>query len=774
MMITKEIEVTGIVQGIGFRPFVARIAEQALVSGTVENVEGDVYIVVSGTVQQVGLFEKLLIQQMPERAIVEGIQTKEVPFREFPSFTILTKTHSTKAKRKRVPLVIPDLPLCKKCEEEVLDKKNRRYQYPFISCVDCGPRYSILKELPYDRETTVMDVFPMCPECKKEYTDKTDRRRHAQTISCKCCGPRLHFQNMEGDAALQASIDFIKRGGILAIKDIGGYHLTCLAGAIDSVKELRILKNREEKPFAVMFEDVSQLRQYAQVSKEEEECLYDSSRPVVLVRKRKNISFFDEICKNSMDIGAMVPGNALQLLLVKECGPLVMTSANRSGEPMIIKDAKMAEWVASCGRDWFSYAWHEREILMPLDDSIFRVIKGRKQVLRRGRGLVPQPVELVLDKEPVAETSFCAGGDLKAGFAFLDGNKAYLSQHLGDLEDMESSDLYDSQIEHMKNIFGFEPENYVVDAHPGYYSRQKFKQEKQLELQHHKSHVLSVVMEHGLKTPVFGVSFDGTGYGDDGTIWGAEFFYYSENSLQHIGKIEPINLTGADSAMKDTNLCLMSYIASFSDEKMEKWLQTHGMDMEKYAYIKKAQKHKINTVQASSMGRLFDGVSALLGVCDWNTYEGQAACQLEYLAAQTDEGYPLKIAVEEKEEGIFGDIYPMFAEIMSAINTGVPVENIARGFMSAIVNYIEDTFMCFIKNGKTCEQMVLSGGTFLNRIILEQVIERMEKRGVKVYVNEQVPSGDGGICLGQCGIFTLGFGLEADYVCSSTGQGNEN
>ena len=736
------------VQGIGYRPFVAEKAVQFGLRGRVINAGGLVVVTATATEEALASFTSFLQDNYPDGCVIIDISHVEVKYVDFQFFSIEESVYELQ--KGWIPQIPPDIPVCDRCAAEMRDSSNRRYRYPFISCASCGPRYSIMDKLPYDRCNTAMDDFLMCESCKKEYTQKGGIRRHAQTISCKDCGPQLHFNNAGekgegriGESGFDEGTGLLKRGGIVAVKDIGGYHLACLPWNADAVSELRRMKDREKKPFAVMFPNVDEIRKYCQVSDMEEKILKSIARPIVLLKKKEQASAMDQgVCGNSPYIGAMIPCNPLQIMLMEECGPLIMTSANSSGMPIIISDEEMNDWLktkpVSCGS---GILWNERDIRIPLDDSVIKIVAGRQQVFRRARGMVPLPIKLNAN---ATEQIFAAGGDLKACFCFAGDGVAYLSQYLGDIEEEGAERLYRYNYRRIKSLFGFKPEKFAADAHPLYRSAKIAEQIAEgtevIRLQHHRCHAASVIAEHGLEGSIIGVAFDGTGYGDDGTIWGSEIFLCGDDKdYKRIAHLKPLKLIGGNEGARNCQTMLCAYMDQAG---------IHGDD-ETAKTVAAALKNDINTVTSTSMGRLFDAVSALLGVCRYNDYEGEAPIELENEAMKSEEPYPLNFEIEDDGESIIGNPLPLIYNIVEARSKGAVVCDLAMGFHMAVADFVAETCRRLRKRDDSFDQVVLSGGTFQNRILLERVVELLEADGFSVYFNESVPPGDGGICLGQ-------------------------
>ena len=786
-MLTKKITIRGLVQGIGYRPFVAETAERCSVTGWVRNTNGIVTILVSGSFQNIGQFLGSLKTSQPEGARVDEIICEDVPVQEFRVFSIIESEEQKNV--SDLPFIPADLPTCEDCVRELHDQGNRRYRHPFISCTACGPRYSIIEKLPYDRENISMKKFPLCEACSFEYQKPGDVRRHAQTIACPDCGPKLMYsqiwpaitdteaddrctdrqlkknnrrQDSIGNQALTEALRCLKEGGIVAVKDIGGYHLACTPFSEETVQQLRRLKGREKKPFAVMFPDLEAIKDFCEINTAEEKLLFSAPRPIVLLHKKKDGKHLAEnVCGSSPDIGAMLPCNPVQILLTEELGPLIMTSANASGELLILENQKMMDWMEQrknvCGIP-LGILSHDRPILTPLDDSVVRIVSGRTQIFRRARGYVPNPVSLAVN-HPI----FAAGGDLKASFCYTGCGRAYMSQYLGDLEEEECFLAYQKEMERMQKLFGFSPTYFACDLHPGYWSGKSLKNgniPKLYHIQHHEAHAASVIAEHDLTGQILCFAFDGTGYGRDRTIWGSEAFIWNGSRMERFAHLRPVCLIGGNEGAKNADTILYSYLASLPAETRS-YPGAHPdlfpwFDDQQCRIVEKAIQCRINTVESSSMGRLFDAVSAILDICHYNSYEGESAIELENLAVTAGSGYPLHIkgSVGDRME-FLGDTEPLFRGIIEAIKRGVPKGEIARGFLTAVSDFIceiceqAETVVENAESRKNVKQIALSGGTFQNRILLEQTICHLEEKGYLVYINEQVPPGDGGICLGQ-------------------------
>ena len=792
-----KITVTGLVQGIGFRPFVAELAEELKLAGQVKNLGGIVEIIVSGDKQAVDTFIHRLYFVGGKEACLEedGLATPmelpggridrleiaEISDDEWQdssnAFTIVESGEGRESKR----FLPVDLPTCDRCVAEMHDKNNRRYRYPFISCTACGPRFSIQKAVPYDRETITMVDFPMCDICTEEYIQKGNIRRHAQTIACKECGPKLRYvsakektkateqtvtdflQIADEQQAISEAVCALKNEKIGAIKDIGGYHFAFSPFSSRAAQRLREFKNRDKKPFAVMFLNLEEVKKYCEVSEKEAAILTSSARPIVLLKKKKD--FVPEICGESDRIGALLPCNPLQILLLEETGPLVMTSGNRGGEPIIISEDEMLQHIGN-GIDFC--LTHDREILTPLDDSIYQVneyeskwaevsnVEPVVQLIRRARGLVPEPIALTRN---LSKDTFAAGGDLKAAFALGRDELVYMSQYFGDLEDVRCMESRQKGIDRMENLLEICPEITAGDLHPAYVSSQN----TEYKIQHHHAHIASVIAEHGLNGKVLGIACDGTGFGTDGTIWGSEFLLCEDEKMNRVGHFSSVKLVGGDASAKQADMTLHSYMLN----AREKGLPVEGYfsGKEEYKLQEMAWKQNINTAYSSSMGRLFDATAALLDICHYNSYEGECAIKLEQAA---HEG---KQQLEQAEKTI-GDAYRVLGADCRKEDAAWQVDSekllvdlyqlketyskeiLAYLFHLAVSNAIVENAIYICKENDV-NQIALSGGTFINRILLREVTTGLSQNGLKVYTNEKVPCGDGGIALGQMYLMTF-------------------
>ncbi len=743
-MKTYEFTVSGLVQGIGYRPYIAKMFSEMGICGTVRNSGGIVKIEMTVSEKAVEDIIHRLYVSFPEGACPESVTAEEKPYREFDGF-VITESNDESI----VPVLPADISICKNCINELRDKGNRRYRYPFISCASCGPRYTIMYKTPYDRANTTMAEFDMCKSCREEYEKMSDRRMYAQTNSCPDCGPELIFRDEKGNVsygkqAYKEAVNYLKSGRAIAVKDIGGYHIAADAKIKAAVAEVRKIKNREKKPFAIMVKDVKTAEKYGVISDDEKALLEDTSRPIVLVRA-KEPGLCEEVMTGSPYAGIMLPSNGLQYMLAAEFETLVMTSANLSGEPIIIDDDEML------GFSKIGVLYNNRKILTPVDDSIMAIVCDRKQTLRRGRGVVPLPIETEISGNGVA-----FGADMKGVFAFLDEKRIFLSQSFGDLSHERVKNEYDRGMAYMKKAFSFREGFKAYDAHPLYVSSEKSGRDG-VEIYHHRAHGAAVAAEFCIKEDVIMFCFDGTGLGENGSMWGSEVFFGRPESAKRISHLKEIKLAGGDSASKKAGICFASYMAGEKEDFSALYELNNressgddGLDFGESdgRIVSKAVENNFGVVYSSSMGRLFDAAAFAIGICGENKYEGQCACELEYAAAQTEEVYELHLKLYEDEDGfITADAVELLKDIVRARLEGVPKSKLARGFIYGISEWVA----CITR--KTAEPGVCSvlfgGGCFANRILLERCVNMLEEDGYRCFFNREIPPGDDGIAAGQ-------------------------
>lgn len=796
-MKTIKIKIWGVVQGVGFRPFVVKLADHYGIKGEVLNIGGLVEIVLTDTHSRIQTFLEALRREKPLPAEIIHIRSEEVEYREFSDFAILKSDEGD----DEVAMIPADLSICSDCLAEMKDEENPRYMHPFISCMACGPRYTITDRIPYDRENTSMVEFPMCDFCHGEYIDRHDRRYHAQTISCHDCGPMLEYRLSEnkenldatsvGNIGLKASqkimdkavrpllvaTSLILKGKIIALKGVGGYNFICSPFNENAVKDLRLLKIREEKPFAVMFLNVEQIKEYCHVGNEEEALLISSAKPIVLLERKQFDSglkgtkkkICQEAYKTSRYIGAFLPSMGVQHLLIDMCGPLIMTSANLSDMPIIKDDEEMFGVLESidCKQDEENLLagvfYNKRKINLRLDDSVTRVIDEHPQMIRRSKGYAPIPL-YVSNKLNRNDMIFGTGGQLKSSFSLSKGPFVYISQYFGDLDSREACQVYEENVSRMENLFRIKPKLVVCDYHPLYYTTkfaEQYSKDRGIEIlkvQHHHAHVASVMAEHDLQEPVIGVSFDGTGYGTDGAIWGGEVLICKDSGFERIAHLEYISMLGGDSSMKEGWKSAFSYLHHYrnQDKLRGKPFELHEPNDIRWSIVKAGLDNNINAIQSSSMGRLFDAIAALTGIHNTNRYEGECAVMLENAATEairkgleplrmnfeimsdeTDNGHEMLISARQ-----------IFTITEKASLAGVDNCRLALGFHFAVADLILN--VCEkIRQQSGLNTVALTGGVFQNNIIMERTLDLLRTNNFSVYYNISVGPNDGGICLGQ-------------------------
>lgn len=731
---TKKIRIFGMVQGVGFRPLVFRLAVKYGINGFVRNTGGIVEITAQAPERRISEFLLELKENGSEVYEIVNLEVQEIGSDEFREFQILDSGEDLE-----VSIIPPDLPVCRTCQKELETGSDRRYQNPFISCTACGPRYTILEALPYDRHTTSMSNFPMCKECTKEYTDIRSRRFHAQTISCNDCGPYLILNQLKDKAALEEAVTIIKNGGILAVKGIGGFHFVCSPFLEETVLNLRRLKGREEKPFAVMFADIDSAAEYCMISKEERDLLLSKARPIVLLY-RKNKPMAEAVNRGEIYWGVFLPYTPLQILLTKNCGPLIMTSGNQSGRP-IIKDEDKIQNIHSPYLSGVLY--NKRKIVRSVDDSVAKIIDQKPQLIRRSRGYVPYPIYISGGKKDTE--IFAAGGDLKAAFCFCRKGSAVVSQYFGDLEEVSVMEEYKSSCRDLARLFHMDPKLVVCDLHPNYHSA-LFANTlglPVLKVQHHHAHIASVMAEQDLNGPVIGVAFDGTGYGCDGNIWGGEFLVCGGAEFNRAAHLMYTSILGGDRSMRDGKKTAGCFLieAGLSQEIRDDRLEL----------MKAALDYKVNTVLTSSMGRLFDAVSSILGICQENRYEGICAAMLEKEAVMAEKNHIkperlfFQIAIKNKKIEI--DPQPIIRDLIQFRKT-VSAASLALGFHYAVSDMVLQV-CSIIREEQGIYTVALSGGVFQNTLLTNRTLNLLRKNGFYVYINQAVPPNDGSISLGQ-------------------------
>ena len=744
--VAKRLKVNGIVQGVGFRPFVYQLAEHYGLKGEVANTSSGVSIHVEGRPEQVASFETDLAAKSPPLAYIVEISERRETVKQFTDFAITKSV----GKSKRSTLISPDVSVCDDCRAEMLDPGDRRYDYPFINCTNCGPRYTIIDDIPYDRPKTSMRAFKMCPLCQAEYDDPNNRRFHAQPNACANCGPHVslwdnRLNQISTENTIEKTAELLKKGCILAVKGLGGYHLAADAANSEAVKRLRGRKMREEKPFAVMSYDIESILRYALVGPEEEKLLTSIQRPIVLLKKKHPNPIAEDVSPKNKYFGVMLPYTPLHYLLLKYgFTALVMTSGNLSEEPIAIDNEDAFRRLAKIA-DYFLI--HNRDIYLRSDDSIVRYAAGAKRFVRRSRGFVPIPVFLKKEVPPI----LACGAELKNTICVTKRNMAFISQHIGDLENMATYDFFKLTVAHLNRILDIKPEIIACDLHPDYLSTQYAQEQPavhKIQVQHHHAHIVSCMAEHKLEGAVIGLSFDGTGYGTDGAIWGSEILIAEEHDFKRAGHLAYVSMPGSSAAIKEPWRMAVSYLNdAFGDEFRNLDIGAiRKIENKKINIIREMIAKGINSPQTSSLGRLFDGVAAICGIRNRVNFEGQAAMELEMLAEETTES---RYDYEWETDDIICILpAPIIRGIVADVHNRVPVSKISAKFHKTLICLFAE--ICeVIRNRRGLNRVVLSGGCFQNATLLAGLIQALEKRNFQVFSNQQVSSNDGGIALGQ-------------------------
>ncbi|MAE07969.1 MAG: carbamoyltransferase HypF [Bacteroidetes bacterium] len=742
MKTSKTLYINGLVQGIGFRPAIYRMAKMHDLNGTVENNNKGVLINVEGDEKNIKKFIDDIPIRTPVASNIASIKIANKDIFGYEDFQITKSTTLT----NEITEVSPDIGVCDDCLKDIKEHPNR-INYAFTNCTNCGPRFTIIKDLPYDRPNTTMDIFPMCDFCHSEYIDVLDRRFHAQPIACNNCGPTyiLYYKGeIISDIAtvISTSCKLIDDGKILAIKGLGGYHLSCDANNENSINNLRIAKSREGKPFAIMFKNIKSVQEHLYISKEEEELLTSWRKPIVLLKLKKSISPSLSIGLNT--IGVMLPYMPFHSMLFErlKTKSIVLTSGNISDEPIIISNEEALSTLGSISDAVVTY---NREIYNRTDDSVTKVINKIPRMIRRSRSYAPSPMLLSLQTEGI----FAGGAELVNCFCIGKGNQAIMSQHIGDLKNLETLEFYEESVVRFSGLFRFKPQLAAMDMHPDYLSSRYVEQMHipVTKVQHHHAHIASCMAEHKLDEKVIGVSFDGTGYGDDGNIWGGEFFICDLADYERITHLEYIMQPGGDAVTKDPWRMMTAYLFHyFGKEAISKYpFLFKEIDAFSLQTVQSMLAIKLNSPLSSSAGRLFDAISALLGVCQSAAYHAEAPMQLE---SATDTTIATSYSFSLKNNISFKST---FEEIISDLLNGIPIDKISGKFHNTMVNVIVDVAK-HIRNSSGINNVVLSGGTFQNSILLEKTEIKLSENGFNYYTQAQIPSNDGGIALGQLAI----------------------
>jgi hydrogenase maturation protein HypF len=754
----RDVSVRGIVQGVGFRPFVYALARKHELSGMVRNDAEGVRIEVEGAPEELERFVRALQEDAPPLAVVESVLWQPLATLGDREFRIARSQEGL----RRQALVSPDVATCDDCLAELLDPEDRRYRYPFTNCTNCGPRFTITRSVPYDRATTTMSGFAMCPDCQNEYDDPSDRRFHAQPNACPVCGPRVrlldrfgHELHAKPEDPIARTARMLRGRAVVAIKGLGGYHLACDPFDEKAVRTLRGRKVRQDKPFALMTRDVAQVREICHVSPEEEALLTSPAHPIVLLGRRDDSGVAEEVAPRQKTLGVMLAYTPLHHLLLHDAGiPLVMTSGNNSDEPIAYRDDEAFDQLCEIA-DYFLV--HDREIHMRCDDTVVRTAGSRPYPIRRSRGYAPAPLRLA---GKFTRHTLACGGELKNTFCLARGSHAFVSHHIGDMENYETLRSYREGIEHYCRLFDVRPELVAYDLHPEYLSTKYARELEEAGLpavgvQHHHAHVASCLADNERpgEEHVIGVALDGTGYGTDGAVWGGEFFEGSlEEGFTRRAHLEYAPLPGGSAAIRQPWRMALAYLITRhgQEETLKLPLAAVRKAGERNVrLIARLVEHELNTPPTSSAGRLFDAVAALVGVpgSERTTYEGQAAIELELAAnGPTTRAYP--VCLRPEDNGWIVQTSEVIGGVVEDLLTGRPKAEISASFHRTMTEIV--VAVCEeVRRTDGANAVALSGGTFQNMLLLTQTIKLLEEKGFVTYKHHRVPANDGGIALGQ-------------------------
>jgi hydrogenase maturation protein HypF len=756
--------IRGAVQGVGFRPLVFRLAHELALNGWVSNSATGVLIEAEGAQADLELFLSRLQAAPPPRSVVQGVESTWLSPVGYTDFQI----RGSHEGEEKTTLVLPDLATCPECLRDILDPGNRRFGYPFTNCTNCGPRFTIIEAVPYDRVRTSMKAFEMCPQCQREYEDPRDRRFHAQPNACPRCGPQLALWDnsgrvlQNGTAALVAAAQSVVAGGVAAVKGLGGFHLLTAAHQDEAVARLRQLKHREEKPFALMFPNLERVRDVCEVSPLEEDLLTSSAAPIVLLRQRTRradnaLPVSALVAPANPYLGVMLPSTPLHHLLMRDIGfPVVATSGNLAEEPICTDEHEALQRI---GRLADLFLVHNRPIVRHADDSIVRVVAGRAMILRRARGYAPLPVELKTDtgrsEGPGNKPCVLAvGAHLKNSIALARGSQVFISQHIGDLETPQAYTAFERVISDFEHFYEAPAALIAADAHPDYFSTRYAHQRAVpiVPVQHHYAHVLSAMAENHLEAPVLGVSWDGTGFGTDGTVWGGEFLTVSDRSFQRVAHLRTFRLPGGDKAVKEPKRSALGLLFEAYGESALEWTHlapVRAFSENERALLRGMLQQRVHAPITSSAGRLFDGVAAILDLRQKCAFEGQAAMELEFAleSVTTDAVYPVSWRPGQdfqSASNLVLDWAPLLAALLDDREKGLPVGVISMKFHNSLAEAIVE-----LARRVGLADVVLSGGCFQNRYLTERVVDWLNRGGFRPHWHHEVPPNDGGIALGQ-------------------------
>ncbi len=733
----RQVRIRGVVQGVGFRPFVHNLARRLGLAGYVLNSSAGVVAEVEGTPDALDRFVASVRGEAPPLARIEEMLVAEIDPLGERDFAI----RESQAQEGEFVLVSPDVATCPDCFRDFTDPANRRYGYAFTNCTNCGPRYTIIRDIPYDRPNTTMAGFRMCPACQAEYDDPGNRRFHAQPNACAACGPQL-------SAPIAEAQRWLSEGAIVAIRGLGGFHLACDPRNDGAVRLLRERKRRSDKPFALMARDLAAVEAFSVVSDDDRRALTSVRRPIVILPRHADSDISPAVAPGNNTIGVMLPYTPLHHLLFADApyDALVMTSGNLSEEPIVTSNQEALDRLRPLA-DWFLL--HNRDIYMRADDSVVRTFEGAERVLRRSRGFVPQAIDLGME---VAEILAC-GAELKNTFCLSKGRYAVLSQHIGDMENYETLVFFEETLANLKKLFRVEPRAVAYDLHPAYLSTQYALRLPHLEkigVQHHHAHIASCMAENGLRGKVIGVALDGTGYGTDGQIWGGEFMVADYGGFERRAHLRYIPLAGGDAAVRQPWRPALAYLAETFGPAAEfpELAIWRDVPESQRKLLRSMIAHRVNTIDTSSCGRLFDAVASLIGLRQQINFEGQAAIELEMIAAEgLADGYPFGL------DGETVDFRPAIERIVAEVRAGTPAPEIAARFHNTVTKAIVEVCRR-LRTEEKLNRVCLSGGTFQNMKLLARTLAGLRRLEFEVFIHAQVPPNDGGIALGQAVIAT--------------------
>jgi len=748
----RIIEIRGIVQGVGFRPTVYRLAKKYNLKGSVLNDSKGVTLDIEGFSPDINSFLKELKKNPPPLSNIGEIQSKKLPLKKFREFKII----ESKKQKEKTTLVPPDIATCKDCQKELLDTEDRRYLYPFINCTNCGPRFTITKELPYDRKNTTMKKFKMCEQCKSEYENPANRRFHAQPDACGDCGPHLKLLDSKGKKIkgnpIEKTTAFFKKGKIIAVKGLGGFHLACNAKDIKAVKTLRERKIRPYKPLALMAKDTSVISKFVHVSNKEKKLLISPRAPIVLLKKKQDCILPANIAPNNNFLGFILPYTPLHILLFQNLEVLVMTSGNKRDEPIVFDNEEAVKRLGDIA-DYFLV--HDRDIWIQADDSIARVADGKVLLLRRGRGYAPGPL-----RSPVKNKNKIIGfGAHKHNtFSISREDEIFVSHYIGETDNVETIKAFERGIEHFINFFDIPPDIAVVDLHPEYEATKfgkKWAKENNsplIEVQHHHAHIAACLLDNAVDEKVIGVAWDGTGYGADRKIWGGEFLIADLENFERKAHLQYVPLPGGDMAVKEPWRMGAAYLyKTFGKDFLKLNIEfTERLDKKKWVIIKNMIDKNVNSPETSSIGRLFDAVASIMGIRESITYQGQAAIELEMIVKESGGGF-YEFDIQEENDIYVINPLGVIGSIIKDIKSKVTIDAISMKFHIGLAEMIVKV-SSLLREETSIDKICLSGGVFQNMILRKETTKKLLKEKFEVYNHAKLPPNDGGISAGQAAI----------------------